>query len=547
MAFWVKKKDRIVRYMDYVYRFWEGFLIWAFLFIIIYNDSHDLGKTSLIMVQTLFLIGYVEYIFESPWPRIVLPASMASVTYLAAKMIEYTINPYIYPWVIMIYGIAVFILYHAISRLMNVFMWERKGRFRVIYEDIRIDMLLFLIATSIVSYILLLNHAVKPWAIAILLTFMYALWFTSPFIIKDYVLSKLLLLSGKRIKGYAHPQEPEVEKIHLAIASITVLASMSIPYLYAYTSPILLRRAFVPLVLLAIYQVIVIALFTTTYMLILHGGLIESLVGDKLVRVEDYDVFNAWRDIAWYMNRSAGYFLRMKYLSALYMLFQALEILSLRIGDKTLYFGPIYDLLKNGYERLKNDKLASRFVFWRAVEETLEVFQPDKVYIVEPNWKPIEGTGFEEQLRRAAGSIVNLYCKLHEVPREARREAYELLLHAREKLEALYLKARRNVKPYIEEYIRRVDELLAKAKNMELTIKDIEEKELLIKTPLTINMLRNYLVHGQLFKNALVYKGSRVEIDRFMAKPSTLYSIYVLILVTTLDRAPMLIKNDRKH
>ena len=532
----------IVRVMDYVYRFFEGLLLWLILFVIIYSDSHDIIKTSLIMVQTLVLIGYVEYIFKSIWPRIVLPVSMASVTYLAAKMIEYTVIQSIYPWIILIYGVAVFILYHAMSRLINVFMWERKGRFKTIYEDIRIDMILFLVAASIDTYILLINHAIKMWAAIILLIIMYSLWFTSPYIIRDYVLAKLLLLTGRRIKGYVHPQEPEIEKVHLAIASITVLASMSIPFLYAYASPILLRRAFVPLALLAVYEVIVIALFVTTYIFILHGGFIEALAGGRYVRVEDYNVFDAWRDIAWYMNRSAGYFIRMKYLAALYMLFQGLEILSIRIGDKNLYFGPIYDVLEEGYRGLKENKLVSEYVFWRAIDETMNIFKPDKVYIVEPNWKPIEGTGFEEQFRRAAGTIVNLYCKLHEVPREARREAAEMLMNAKSKLETLYFKARRIVKPYIREYISRIDDLLLKAREGKITIDDIEEMELIIKTPLTINMLRNYLVHGQLFKNALVYKGNRVKIDRIMAKPSTLYSIYVLILVSAIRRAPMLLE-----
>ncbi len=518
-----------------VYRAVEGSIITLFIMLLIYADSHDLLLSGLITVQTVFLTGYLEYLFQSPWPRLVLPVSMSSLTYLSAKMIAGTIPLHLYPWMVMIYGIAVFILYHAITRMLGIFMWERKARFRIINDDIRIDMFLFLVAVSTLAFSLYLNHAVRAIPVGVLLFIMYVSWFASPFVVRDSILIILLKSPGRR-RGYTHPVEPEVEKLHFSLSSMIVLASMTIPLLFAYTSPTLIRRAFIPLVLLGVYEAIVIALYVTAYITVLHGALLESYAGDRRLDIENYNVFNAWRDIAWYLNRSAGYYLKMKYLSALYMLFQALEILSLRIGDKTIYFGPIYDLLKEGYEELRGNKLASKYAVWRIINEILGEFTPDKVYIVEPNWLPIEGTGFEEQLRRSMGSIVNLYCKFHEVPREAGREAREMLLHAREKLVALHGKARRSVKPYIETLIEKIDRLLEKE-----TISPDDLEELLIKQPLTINMLRNYLVHGQLFKNALVYRNNRTKADRLMSLPGTLYTLYILILLSSLRRAPKLI------
>lgn len=517
------------------YRVFEASIVVLFIFLIIYIDSGDFLVSGLITVQSIFLIGYLEYLFRTPWPRLILPLSMASLTYLAAKMMKGTIMYSLYPWVVMIYGIAVFILYHAITRMLGIFLWERKARYRVISDDVMIDMFLFLVAVSTDAFVLLINHSVRPLAVGILLFLMYTVWFIAPFIVKDHILI-VLLKARPRIEGYAHPREPEVEKLHFSLSSMIVLSSMTIPLLFAYTSPVLIKRAFVPLVLLGVYELIVIALFITAYITVLHGALLESYAGDRRLDIEHYNVFDAWRDIAWYMNRSAGYYLKMKYLSALYMLFQALEILSLRIGDKSIYFGPIYDLLNEGLEELKKNKLASKYAVWKVINDTLREFQPDKVYIVEPNWLPIEGSGFEEQLRRAMGSVVNLYCKFHEVPREARREARDMLLHARDKLIALYAKARRSVKPYVQELIEYINLLLEKD---EVKPEDLEK--ILIKQPLTINMLRNYLVHGQLFKNALVYKNNRTKADRLMSLPGTLYTLYVLILLSSLKRAPQLL------
>lgn len=518
-----------------IYRIIEGTIVSLFIFVLIHIDSGDLMKSGIIVTQTVFLAGYVEYMFKTPWPRLVLPISMASLAYLAAKMIEGTVSAQIYPWIIVTYGIAVFILYHAISRMLGIFLWERKGRFRIIYEDLSIDMAFFLVSVSTLTFILILEHAVRtPYGLGLVVA-MYAIWFVSPFVIRGQIVNSLLRGEGS-ILGYAHPREPEIEKLHMSLSSMIVLASMVIPLLFAYTSPTLIKRAFVPLVLLGVYEVIVLALFVTAYILIMHGALLESYLGDKMYNIENYRVFGGWRDIAWYLNRSAGYYLRMKYLSALYMLFQGLEILSLRIGDKSIYFGPIYDLLNEGLEELKKNRLASRYAFWNIINSTLELFTPDKLYIVEPNWLPVTGTGYEEQLRRAMGSIVNLYCKLHEVPREASREAEILLRHSLEKLVQLRGRARKKVREYIDQLIDQIDQLLAKER---ITIEDL--KPFIIKQPLTINMLRNYLVHGQLFKNALVYMDNRVQADRIMEKPGTLYTLYILLLFTSIKRAPQLI------
>ncbi|MEM4785644.1 MAG: hypothetical protein QXW87_02205, partial [Desulfurococcaceae archaeon] len=81
----------------------------------------------------------------------------------------------------------------------------------------------------------------------------------------------------------------------------------------------------------------------------------------------------------------------------------------------------------------------------------------------------------------------------------------------------------------------KLSELLNKEK---YSVEDFEE--FVEKRVLTINMFRNYLVHGQLFKNAIVYKGSRVAADRFLNKPSVLYAVYTLLITMILTKYPEL-------
>jgi len=57
-----------------------------------------------------------------------------------------------------------------------------------------------------------------------------------------------------------------------------------------------------------------------------------------------------------------------------------------------------------------------------------------------------------------------------------------------------------------------------------------------------VNMFRNYVVHGQLYKNALVYRNNRVKADRFFSKPATLYTIYTLLLAYLVSKHSELVE-----
>jgi hypothetical protein len=511
----------------------ESISLSILIFYILYYPMNNIYSVLSIFMPVVALIIYLEYTFSSPWPRIILPLSMASISFLAARMLFNTIPYNVYVWIIVGYAIAVFILYHAVSRILSIYLFERKGRFRIIIEDVLLDIVLFIALSAILVVVLIMFRAVKPYYGLLLVSLETIIFIATPWFINSIL--ENLLRKGSSILGFAHPREPEVERVYMAIASVIVLFSLMIPLLFAYTSPVLIRRAFVPMALLGVYEAIVLALFIAAYILSMHGAVIESYLGDRIQPIEYYRVIRKWRDIAWFLNRGLGYFIRMKYLSALYMLFQGLEILSLRTGDKDLYFGPIYDMLRIGYEELKKHKLASKHVIWSIIDETMQTITPNNIYIVEPDWTPLRGSVYEEMFRRAMSSIVNLYCKLYEKPDIASRESEELIKHAIEKLTILYNKARGDAREYIGGVIEKLRSFLNNGFTRD------ELGKLLIKQPLTINMLRNYLVHGQLFKNALVYRNNRVLADRVMEKPGVLYSLFLLLLIATLKRHPELL------
>jgi len=521
------------------FRLAEGILLFLFLYILVYHSGileWDVGFLSLL--PATLLIIYLETSFHSPWPRIIIPLGMFSLSLLAERMFFLTLPMDVYIAVIMIYNFAALLLFLAVSNITSILLWERKSKFEDILNGIRIDMYLFLAVLFLISIILLYHHAIKPFYTLALLLVSLTVWILTPWFTDKYIMPPLLM-GGSRSFGFAHPREPEAEKLHLSISMIIALLSLLIPLIFAYTGNSLVRRAYVPLALLTAYEGLIIPLYVVTRITGLHGALLESLMGDKYVPIENYHGFKGWRDIVWFLNRGAGYFLRLKYLSALYMHFQGLEILSLRTGDKEIYYGPIHLILREGYDYLRNHKSASKYVPWRVVEKILEKFSPENIYVTEPDTSRLEGTGFEELYKRALSGVVNLYCKLIEIPEEARKDAEQLVIHSIDKLKVLARRGRGDVREILEEAAGSLEKLLEKIRKGELSRDNLET--FLVRKPLTVNMLRNYLVHGQLYKNAIVYRGDRTEFDRLMEKPATLYTLYVLILSTTIKRHPEII------
>ncbi len=197
-------------------------------------------------------------------------------------------------------------------------------------------------------------------------------------------------------------------------------------------------------------------------------------------------------------------------------------------------------MLKKGYEYIVERKLL-KYVDKTLLEKTLEVFQPENIWVVEADTSILQCEPEEtrEFYKWVFSSLVNLYAKLVDVPHEARREWKKAVKTTIARLENFIKTRVRDTHEKIELEKIRVELANMLDKEM-ITQKDIEE--ILHRYPPTTNMIRNYLVHGQLVKNAIVYRGSRDEFDRVMSQPYILYSLYTLIIAYTLWRHPELLE-----
>ncbi len=489
----------------------------------------------LIYLATMIFLLYLEVMCEKMWPRIMLPLSFYSLGLLISRMIVGVVKGDTYIYVVVTYIIASFALYHSLFRIITVFLGDRKSRFRSILEDINMDITIFLIIFSLLSIWLYTLKAIQLWAMAVVVAGSWGMWlFTYRYLSRRV---HRMLLTGQAAKwGFAHPVEPEAEKTLLSVSSLVVLVSLMIPLLFSYTSPILIRRGFIPLVLLGVFEAITCLIYLVAYILIVHGAYVEELVyeGKKIGYVEMYKIFSGWRDISWFLNRSAGYYYRLKYLSALYMFFQGVEILSRRVGDKTIYYGELQPLLQCGLEYINRNKL-TKYVDYKSLLETYEVFKQENTWVIEADTTPIDNVPEEikEVYRRLFSSIINLYAKLYDLPSEARKERKKAIETVIERLDSFLTTRIRDIehKKNIIKIIKYLEELKNKD---EVSIEDLER--VVVRKPVTVNMIRNYLVHGQLVKNAIIYRGSRDAFDKLMSKPSILYGLYTLLLACVVSK-----------
>ncbi len=495
----------------------------------------------LILLATIMFIGYMQFMSTKLWTRIAYPLSLMSLGLLISRMVYGTIPNRYYIYVVLAYIVTAFLLYHALYRIITVFLGERKGLFHIVLEDIELDMIIYLVAITILTIWVYHLGAIQWWAGSLVIVSTWSLWFFVSRYMNKRVFS--ILLEGRVSPwGFTHPIEPEAEKTLLSIASLIVLVSLMIPLLFAYTHPLLVQRGFVPLALLGVFQAITCLLYLVAYVLIMHGAFVEEIArtDKRQVDIEGYKVFGGWRDISWFLNRSAGYYYRLKYLSALYMLFQGLEILSKRTGDKEIYYGDLYNVLRNGYKYILINKLL-RYVDKQSLEKTLDAFKPENIWVIEADTSVLEKEPEEtrEFYKWIFSSTINLYAKLVDVPHEASsewRKAIELTVNRLDHF----------IKTRIRDIGERASLEKIRVKLLDLLNKDhVEQSDLetiLRRYSPTINMIRNYLVHGQLVKNAIVYRGSRDEFDRIMSQPYILYSLYTLIIAYTISRHPELLR-----
>lgn len=484
-----------------------------------------------IMIPTIFLTAYLEFVFKTPWPRILLPYSFANSILLASRMLtsrrEGIIEPIIpkesFTWFLVLYSLSMFTLFHSLTRMYSVFLKERMSRFRTIIEGVLFDIGAFVVFSTIIIVMLIYYGKLIPLYGVLLIGMEIVLplairWFTRRYIIPGLLERRITFM------GYTHPREPETEEFYFEVASIITLFVMLIPAIISYTKMELYSRPFVAVAILGVYEAIVVVFYSLAYMICIHGAFIESILRDRIVYVENADVFRKWRDISWFLNISLRYYLMMKYLSALYMLLQGLEILSFRTGDKNIYFGNIHENLSESYSYLKSIKLASRFVFWNVIDKIMPHLTHENIYIIEANVSEIEDPVLREDAKRAMGSLVNLYCKLNEMEKVDKEEVKRSLLNCVARLLKLSMRAKGKDKHTLTKLTARIEDLMNKEE-----VKPDDIANMVVKKPLTVNMFRNYIVHGQLYKNALVYKDNRVKADRFFSRPATLYTLYTLL------------------
>jgi len=167
----------------------------------------------------------------------------------------------------------------------------------------------------------------------------------------------------------------------------------------------------------------------------------------------------------------------------------------------------------------------------------MEDLKPESTYVIEPKWRFLENTGFEESFKAAMGCVVNVYCKIRELGGVDPGEYRSALETAAARLEKLASRAPRDVAAKLRSVAGKLREY-SNAYNPAVLEEFVEP------APLTVNMLRNYLVHGQLFKNTVVYRGSRVSADRVFGKPGTLYALYTLIFAAVTAKHPELLSSS---
>ena len=511
------------------------------LFLIVTVADIPWNIRPIIFSSVMFFAIYLQIVCNRLWPRLMLPLSYFSLGLIISRMIIGAVPWSFYFYIVILYLSASFMIYHSIHRIISVFLSDRKDLFEELLEHINIDMIVFLIILTSLSIWLYTFKTIQGWATIFIVLGGWFIWlFTSRYLSRQV---HRILLTGHATKwGFAHPVEPEAEKTLLAIASLVVLTSLMIPLLFAYTSPVLLKRGFIPLTILGIVEAITCLLYLVAYIFIVHGAFVEELTksNNDPVFVENYKVFKGWRDISWFLNRSVGYYYRLKYLSALYMLFQGLEIFSRRTNKRELYYGKLNDLLIQGYNYIVEKNLI-KFVDKRSINETIESFKEQNLWVIEANTFPIEKRSEEikEVYRRVFSSLVNLYAKLKDIPEEAYREKERLIDTVIHRLENF--KNTRSIDRLERARIDNIINILEKLKRKEEIKQEDLEGDLLVRKPLTINVIRAYLVHGQLVKNAIVYNGSRDEFDKLMSKPSILYGLYTLLLSYLIGKYPEII------
>ena len=406
-------------------------------------------------------------------------------------------------------------------------------------------MYIFLCGVAFVSVWFILFRIIQPLAGIILIVLTWGSWVIVSSFVAGFTFRMLLMGRVSRI-GFAHPVEPEADRFILSASAIITLLSLMIPLVFAYTGTSLTARGFIPLVLLWIYESATLLLYIIINILSNHGGFIEELVSPRSrrpVNIEGYKVFHGWRDISWFFNRSAGYYCRLKYLSALHMLFQGIEILARRTGERRLFYGKLYETLKQGYSVIKRRGLL-RFVNKEILEKTLEDLSPERTWVVEADTEFFNNRPepFKEYYRRLFSPLVNLYVKIKDLPEEASREGKQVLHTVYERLKEYVIHERLS-----EDEIKVIEGIIQELRNLmkkdHIDQSDLEK--ILGRTHLTINMIRNYLVHGQLTKNAIVYMGSRDLFDKLMSTPSILYALYTLIIAYIVDKYPELIRHKK--
>lgn len=526
------------------FRVIESSIVLSVLFLTSYVVLDGAGYfIACVMIPTIFLTAYLEFIFNTPWPRILLPYSLANSLLLASRMLTERVNGKfelilprdVFVWFLVLYSLCMFSLFHALTRMYSLFLKERKSRFKTIIEGVLIDISAFILFSSIIVAILIYYNKIIMIYGVLLVALEIVVPFAIPWFTRRYIVPGLL---ERRITfmGYTHPREPETEEFYFEIASIVAIFVMLIPALISYTRVELYARPFVSIALLGVYELIVTVFYSLAYIVCVHGAFVEELLGDRIVYIENADVFRKWRDISWFLNISLRYYLMMKYLSAMYMLLQGLEILSFRTGDKEVYFGSLHESINRGYGVIQAKPKLRRFIFQRVVENTVKELNPNDIYVIEGAVSNVENPVLREEVKKTLGSIVNIYCKLHELRDVDQSEVKNGVLKSLTRLLKLRIKIKGRDAQTLDPLINKLQTLSNKD-----NITADELSQMLVKQPLTNNMFRNYIVHGQLYKNALVYRDSRVKADRFFAKPGTLYTIYTLILTDVVNRHPELL------
>lgn len=483
-----------------------------------------------ILFFTYLLLGIVEYCSTTPLIHIFLPISIFSVGLLGSHAFYGIVKHPSYNSIVLLYMISIFFLYLALYLMAKLILGERNKRFVREHAIVIKLMEIYIFMTTVLIIWLTIERTIRVLASIIFLVTIPAMWV----ITRKYIGGKVIELTIPRYtigrkEVFKHPQEPEVEKVILTLTILLTMPIFLIPLLFMYTKVLLIQRTLIPLALLGVYEGIACVLYTVYCTLATHGAYIEELFKkneDEIINVEHYTVLNIWEDVSWFINRSAGYYYRGKYLTALYMLLQGLEVLAKKHDYKDLYYANMYTVLKEGYNYLRKRGLL-KLTQHNALIKTINYFKNENTWVVEASTKAVdkESRELKEIFKSLFIDLINFYLKLKEEPEKALKEKNEVLETTIIKLKN-FIKSRNlasDTKKHVIEIIDKLSTLIRESK-----IKQSDLEFILEKKPLTINMLRNYLVHGQLVKNAIVYKGSREQFDEIASNPLVLYSIYTL-------------------